>query len=259
MRIQGLIVCLLLLAGCSRGPRIVEAPELPARFPYHTAEQIRAHLRLPLDTLLSFTAKANVQLRSPAGIDNLSATVTARRSDSILIRLHAGWGIEAARLLITPDSVFLHDRIHRRLYTAARHDPIRYWLPITTHQDPFLSLLGAFYPPAGFWQVMADSTSYVLQDTAGSYRYRIDPTRWCVVRYEHYNAAGQVIEAFHFDAFDRFGNVFLPRRLRMAQPLQGFEVRLYYRELTLNPPSLAFTWNPTGTQRLPLNALSDQP
>jgi hypothetical protein len=259
MRTQGLIACMLFLLGCSRGPRLAELPELPARFPYHTTEQIRAYLRLPLDTLKAFSAQATVQLRSPTGIDNLSAIITARRDDSILIRFNAGWGIEAARLLITADSVFLHDRIHRRLYAGTRRDLMPYRLPIiTTTQDPFLGLLGALYPPAGFWQVRIDSTYYLLQDTTGYQRYKIDPARWRVVRYERYDAAGHLVEVYHFEAFDRFGQVFLPRRLLIAQPLQGLEARLYYRELTLNPLSLQFTWNPAGAGRLPLSALSTQ-
>lgn len=249
---------LLVLHGCARGPRLAERPDLPAQFPYHSADQIRYQLRLPLDTLYAFTGQASLQMHTPEGTDNLSATIVARRNDSILIRLSPGWGIEAARLLITPDSVFLHDRIHHRLYTGARTELAVRRFPLLPEGDPFLSLLGALYPPPGRWQVTADSSYYYLSDPAGQNRYVVDPARWRVVRYEHYNPVGILVEAYRLEAFDQFGRIFLPRRLQLERPGLGITVRLYYRRLQLNPPEIALVWNPDArTRRLPFQAMTE--
>lgn len=251
---------LLWLGGCARGPRLTPRPELPDRFPYHSADQIRYQLRLPLDTLYAFTGQASLQMRTPEGTDNLSATIVARRNDTLLIRLSPGWGIEAARLLITPDSVLLHDRIHRQLYTGARAELATHRLLLLTESDPFLSLLGALYPPPGLWQVAADSNSYYLQDPSGQHRYVVDPARWRVVRYEHYDPSGMLMELYYFEAFDRFGQVFLPRRILLERPGSGMTLRLYYRTLQLNPPDVRFTWNPdTRTRRIPLKVMLERP
>ncbi len=250
----------LLVGGCARGPHLAERPDLPARFPYHSAEQIRYQLRLPLDTLRAFIGRARLQIHTPAGTDNLSATIVARRHDSLLIRLSPGWGIEAARLLITPDSVLLHDRIHHRLYTGTRADPAVRRLPLLTESDLFLSLLGALYPPPGRWQVTADSSYYYLSDPTGQHRYVVDPARWRVVRYERYNLVGTLVEAYRFEAFDRFGRLFLPRRLLLERPDLDVAVRLYYRTIQLNPPELPFAWHPDNrTRRMPFQALRERP
>ncbi len=258
--LASLLSILLLLGGCARGPRLAERPDLPARFPYHSADQIRFRLRLPLDTLRAFTGRARLQVHTPEGTDNLSATIVARRNDTLLIRLSPGWGIEAARLLITPDSVLLHDRIHRRLYFGARSEPAVRRLPLLTESDPFLSLLGALYPPPGRWRVTADSGHYYLYDPDGLYRYVVDPARWRVTRYERYHPNGTLVESYRFEAFDRFGRVFLPRQLLLERPAVGVTVRLYYRTLVLNPPALQFVWNPDPrTRRIPLQAMMERP
>lgn len=255
-----LIGLLFLLGGCARGPRLAERPDLPERFPYHSAEQIRYRLRLPLDTLRAFTGRASLQVHTPEGTDNLSATIAARRDDTLLIRLSPGWGIEAARLLITPDSVLLHDRIHHRLYFGARTELAVRQLPLLTESDPFLSLLGALYPPPGRWIVTADSGHYYLHDPDGLFRYVVDPARWRVMRYERYDPSGTLVESYQFEAFDRFGQVFLPRRLLLERPTVGVTVRLYYRELALNPPDVQFAWNPDArTRRIPFQAMMERP
>ncbi len=255
-----LIGLLLLLGGCARGPRLAERPELPDRFPYHSAEQIRYQLRLSLDTLRAFTGRASLQLHTPEGTDNLSATIAARRNDTLLIRLSPGWGIEAARLLITPDSVLLHDRLHHRLYFGVRTELAVRQLPLLTEHDPFLSLLGALYPPPGRWLVTADSAYYYLHDPDGLFRYVVDPARWRVVRYERYDLSGTLVESYRFEAFDRFGQVLLPRRLLLERPAVGMTMRLYYRTLELNPPTLQFSWNPDPrTRRVPFQAMMEQP
>ncbi|SHK96876.1 DUF4292 domain-containing protein [Rhodothermus profundi] len=261
MRLVFLLVsAVLFLSGCARGPRLTERPALPDQFPYHSAEQICYQLRLPADTIHAFTGRARLQVRTPAGTDNLSITIVARRNDSLLIRLSPGWGIEAARLLITPDSVLLHDRVHHRLYAGTRTEQAVRHLPLPAGRDPFLSLLGILYPSSGFWHVTADSGYYYLQDPSRQQRYIVDPTRWRVVRYERYTPTGILVEVYRFEAFSRFGSIFLPRRIHFERPDLGMTVRLYYRTLQLNPPNLQFVWNPDARlRRLPFQAMLEQP
>lgn len=245
-RLAHLSVVVLLLwgAGCSGSRPVVDnRPDLPDAFPTHTLAQIQQQIRLAgADTLVSLQGKANLSIRTPELKGSVTARMEHRRNDSLYMSLTATLGIEAARMLVTPDSFFVYDRINKKLNYGSMVYASTFLPPLLTGDDVFLNLLGLLLPdPDIAWQLDADTAYYHLRDAAGRRHFVIDPTVWRVVRYEERTAQGELIESHNFAEYDLFDGVFVPRRIILQRPLDDTSISMYYRELTLNPPTLSMT------------------
>ncbi len=233
---------LVSVAGCSGSRALAPRPELPEAFPHHSLLQIQQHLRpTALDTLLAFTAKASLSIRSPQQNANLTADIRHRRNDSLYMTLSPGLGLEAARILITPDSFFVHDRINKRLMYGNLEDASAQLPFPVTGDDIFLGLLGLLSPDDQTnWQLDADSAHYHLRDPERDRLFVIDPALWRVVRYEERDEQGDLVEARVFEEFDQFEHLFLPREVTFRRPSQETSATLYYRSLNLSPTTVSF-------------------
>lgn len=244
LAVPGLVALLLWVAGCS-GPRIAvdNRPDLPDAFPSHTLAQIQQQLRASIpDTLHSLTGKANLSLRTPELSGSVTARMAHRRGDTLYMSLTATLGIEAARMLITPDSFFVYDRINKKLNYGSMEYASLVMPAAFTSDDVFPNLLGMLLPePDVAWSLEADTAYYHLRTPDGLRHFIIDPTVWRVVRFEERSLGGTLIEARTFTEYDRFDGVFAPRRIILQRPLDDTNVSMYYRELTFNPPALSLT------------------
>jgi hypothetical protein len=230
------------LAGCAGSRELADRPDLPKAFPNHTLAQIQQNVQTPAaDTLTTLKAKTSLTIRTPEQNASLSADLNQRRSDSLYMALSPGLGIEAARVLITPDSFFVYDRINKKLTYGSLAYASSFLPASLTGEDVFLTLLGFNAPEANVdWEVTANSASYLLRDPSGRYQYTIDPTVWRVVRYEERTPGGDILETRTFSDFDLFGGLFLPRRINLERPLDDTRISIYYRDLTLNATDLTF-------------------
>ena len=158
--LSGVVVLMLWVAGCS-GSRPVEdiRPDLPDAFPFHTVEQIQQQIRLAgADTLVALQGKANLSIRTPELKGNVTARLKHRRSDSLYMSVTATLGIEAARMLVTPDSFFVYDRINKKLNYGSMDYASTFLPPLLTGDDVFLNLLGLLQPESDIdWQLDARS------------------------------------------------------------------------------------------------------
>ena len=240
-RLLFILAAALAVAGCSGSRTVADRPALPSAFPTHSLAQIQASLRAEADTLRAFTAKASLALRTPEQSASLSATLRHRRGDSLFMSLSPGLGIEAARVLVTPDSFYVYDRLKKRLsYGSLAYAAGVLPAPLVG-DDVFRSLLGLTVPESSVdWRVEPDSQFYHLVAPDGLQRYVVDPARWRIVRYEAQTPAGELLETRTYDEFDRFGGVLLPRRVELDRPLDATRARLFFREITLNPDALDF-------------------
>jgi hypothetical protein len=236
-------LCVLLavtavLAGCAASsPTVTPRGTLPARFPEHSASEIRRLVRAGTDTLRSYRAEAQIAIQSPERSRTLSAEMRHRRRDSLFLSLSPGMGIEAARALVTPDSFFVHNRIRSRLSYGSREDTPPSLPNVLASRNLFAPLLGTTAPPAD-WDVSADSTYYHLQK--GRRTYLVDPARWRVVRYEERDAEGRLVEERTFSRFEQVGGLLLPTKLVFRQPQKRRSAVVSYRQRTFNPAQLQF-------------------
>ncbi|QXD14724.1 DUF4292 domain-containing protein [Rhodocaloribacter litoris] len=249
-----LLTTLLLGAGCA-GTRPPHAP-LPGTFPNHTAAQILANLRLSPDTLVAFRATASISVRTPAQGGSFTAEMQHRRDDSLLLRIRGTFGIEAGQALLTPDSFFVYDRLNNQLlYGPVDRAGDFLPAPVTTG-DRFAALLGLLVPdPDISWQVRADERYYYLSEPEGRIAYVVDPAVWRVIRHEVRSASGTILEDRVYAEFERFGALYMPRRIVYRRPPDDVFAALYYRTLTLNPPLQPFTLKvDASARRIPVPA-----
>lgn len=232
---------LLFMAGCAPRPVVDERPERPEAFPGHSVEEIHAQLFVPNDTLESFQARASLQVRAPEQSGSFSAELRHKRNDSLYMAISPGLGIEAARMLVTPDSFYVYDRIRRELTYGSVEEGERF-LPLPLESQELMpNFLGMLQPDrAVHWQLDADEEYYYLTSSDQREQYTVDPGLWRVVGYELRTGNGEVVEERRYSEFDRIEGHYLPRRVELNRPLDDMEASIYYREITLNPGELSF-------------------
>ena len=237
-------VALLIATGCS-GPRpLADRPALPGTFPNHTVDQVQAALRpAPFDTLASYRGKASLAIRTPQQSASLTADLRHRRADSLYMSLSPGLGIEAARVLVTPDSFFVYDRLKKRLTYGPASLADEYLPGPLSNDDLFLGLIGLAGPELSTpWALEADSSHYILRDPARDRFYVIDPSIWRVTQYEERDEAGNLVEQRLYEDYDLIDGLFVPRRVVLRRPQDESSATLYYRDLDLTPGPLTFSF-----------------
>ncbi len=227
-----------LLAACSSSRPAIEAPAtaLPDAFPNHGAEQIRARVAEGLGALQGFRASGDIALTSPAQNGRFGMRLLAADPGNIYLTVRPGFGIEAARVLVRPDSFFVHNRIENTLTFGSMEDALTA-LPIpVTADEGFATITGTLLPPAGpGWTVSADSLLYYFRSDDGRQVVTVDPTLWRVVRTVAYDAAGSLEEERRFERFAVVDGVTLARRITINRPADKVQATLLYSEIGVNP------------------------
>jgi hypothetical protein len=239
-----LLLCLFgwILAGCAslRGP-VADRNEYGAGHERLTAAQIVE--RLPtwpaaLDTLY---AEADVQVSSPEEKGRFGARIAYRRADSMLIRVRFPLGIEGARVLVTPDSAFVYDRIEKQVI-AGTPESVSAVLPVAVAGTNLVELATGFFDPGdpSRWILVDDSLRIVLERTDGLVRLMIDPERWRVILLQIRTAEGMILEERRYMDFALFNKTVLPRRMTLSRPPEDTRLMMALRKLDPSPGELSF-------------------
>lgn len=243
----------LFFAGCSGARDATVAPGLPDAFPGHTSQQIYAQIATASDTLHSFRAKAKMTVRSSQQNGSFNAEVRQVRDDSLWMRM-SRFGFEGARVLVTTDSFFVHNRLQNHLMVGSVDEAQSLLAAPVTSDEAFRNMLGLIAPEPGVnWAVSADSSLYYLKDPSGRQSYVVDPQHWRVIRYARTDTSGNVIEERLFGEFTSVDGVSLPQRVVFRNRQQNALAMLAYESLSLNPNRLSFDFSvPSGTRRVQL-------
>lgn len=249
----------LVLAGCGTSqPATDIRTAVPSAFPNHSVEAIWGFLPTPNDSLTTLRLRSGMTVRSPEQSGSFSAELRYRRADSLYMTISPGFGIEAARLLVTPDSFYLYNRIERSLTLGSVSDAERV-LPLPVDSAAVLpNLVGMLQPdPDIAWERTTSGELYLLTAPDGRQRYFIDPTLWRVVRYELRDDVGTLIEDRTFREFDRIGGLVVPRRIVFRRPQENASATLTIRDLAFNRSDLSFALNVRDdVRRIPIRRVS---
>lgn len=216
---------------------------LPDRFPDHTPAEIGTFLRQGTDTLRSYTAESNAAIASALGSGHFTARTRHRRNDTMRVDVTVQLGIEASRILFTPDSFYVYDRIKNTVYhgdisNAARLLPTPWISP-----ELFLDVLG--FPDADIgpdWTVTSDSTRYYLTNETGRISLFVDPTRWRIERVEMRTDDNKLVEQKSYLDFRTFDGLDLPSRIVIRRPVDKISATIQHRTIDLNPESIDLTF-----------------
>ena len=256
MRLR-LVVTLLLVAGCSSGPLVRDAPDLaaPADFPNHTAEQIVLLMETVAaqDSIAAFSSQAQAEIRSPERDADLAATIRQRAADTLWASARGPFGIEVARALATAETVEVWDKLGGRLYVGSVAAAAQFLPSEVGTEELFDTLLGRLRPEAAeAWSVARDSSTYTLTSERGDRAFTVDPASWRAVRYRRFDG-GSLVDERTFSAFDVVEGRVLPRRVALRNPAQQAGLTIEHRSLTLNPARLEFPFSPGDAEVVPLD------
>ena len=245
-----------ILAACGTSRPAVEEGTMPETFPNHSAASIIEAVHGATDTLQAFEGEVRMDLNSPMRDGRFRATIRQRRADSLWMNVRGPLGIDAARMLITPDSFYVHNRIDNEL-AVGTVDAAQQMLPVPVSGDAlFQNLLGLIVPPSSSsddWTLRHDNGLYHFDDPTGRYTYSVDPSIWRVVRFVERDADGSLIDERTFTDHTRVDGVLIPNRILLRRPDDGIRAILTYRSLTLTPESLSFLLDvPSDVQRVAL-------
>lgn len=110
------LLTLLSLAACKSGrPIVLRNREVPARSSEKILERVLAHKR---NDIRYYSAKANVDLVLPDGSKSFKAQVRSVQDSAALVSVVPALGIEVARVLLTPDSLKLLDKLHDQYFVG---------------------------------------------------------------------------------------------------------------------------------------------
>ena len=250
-RFLALAPLILGLAACTGARKA--ALDAPDGFPNHTAEQIVAHLPVPDSLWRSFTGDLSVAYSMPGDRGTLNARIAYRRADSVLIRFRAPLGIEVSRALVTQDSMFVYDRLEKKLYyglrgVAERMLPIGFW-----RSDIAAAVFGYDDLSGERWTVSLDNEYYVLRNPDNSRQVIVDPKRWRIIAADRRDATGTVIEQRRFTDFERTEGRYLPRRIVTSRSNEEVRASISIRRIRPDPEELSFDLGlRTDVQRIPV-------
>ena len=248
MRRTLLLLVALVLAGCSRGPLVEDAPAggPVAGFPNHTAGQIYDLVAASLRPIEAYRSEARFEATGPGRDLSASAGLRARLSDTLLAVVRGPLGIEGGRALLTRDSLFAIDRLNGRLYVGGVRAAERY-VPVDGLSGRLARILLSLEPPPvdRDWRLRAQAGRYVLATPDGAEQWTVDPRIWRVTEVVERAADGRRLVRT-YDAFDQVDGVVVPRRVVLASPDDGAQVTIEHREVTINPPGLDFPFRPSG-------------
>ncbi len=232
----------LILSSCSSSRQLNRADSsLPDRFPDHSLEEILSSLPAYPSELNRLYAEAQVALSSPSDKGRFTAKISYGRPDSMIVRIGFPLGIEGARVLVTPDSAYVYDRIENVLYSGSP-SRIAAVLPGAMAGTQIMEIATGFYSPDALtdWSVSADSTLYLLHSPDGTLRYTIDPTLWRVVGFRQQDLEGTILEQRWYMEFELIDGILIPRRMTMSRPPEDTRLAMAIRRLQVDPPQLTF-------------------
>jgi len=153
-------------------------------------------------------------------------------------------GIEGARVLITQDSAFVYDRVHKELYMGLA-DRISAVLPGAVPGTDLVDLALDFGVPDPEvpWVLSSDRLRYHLFSPDSTLHYAVDPTIWRIVQYEERTPGGTIIEQRWYTDFAMFNHIVLPRHLNVSRPTEDTRLSMTLRKLDTAPVDLSFDLN----------------
>ncbi len=226
---------------CASSERVGRS--LPDGFPNHSPTEIAGFIRIGVDTLRAYSAESSAAIASSLGSGHFTARTRHRRNDSMRVDVTVQFGIEASRILFTPDSFYVYDRIKNTVYLGDISNAKRLLPTPWISPELFLDVLG--FPDTDIgsgWTVTADSTRYYLTDENGRISMFVDPTRWRIERIEQRDEYDRLVEQKSYLDFRPFDGLVLPSRIVIRRPLDRISATIQHRSVDLNPQSIDLTF-----------------
>ena len=247
MRIRTLSMILLAgtfaLQACKSGKTLAEGdnPRKSWRFTLAQSEQER----LDFQTL---TLNGRAEIRMPSQNSRISANYRINMAKDSLIWIRVSkFGIEAARVLITPDSIWVMDKLSNSLQSADFSLAAEYTgldANFSALQDLILGNL--YIVPDELIAEKKKGNTHIFTGSKGGmdFRYSIDTDRYKVVEIDAQNAGRDQHSVIQYEGFESAANTHLPMRgmINVLAPVQT-SVKFNHTKAELNPRQISFKFD----------------
>jgi hypothetical protein len=110
-----LMLSVLFLGACKRPLPLLTAREIPPRSPERLLERL---LENETDTFSYYSARSTISLKLPQGGRTFKAQIRVARDSAAWVSVIPALGIEVARVLMTPDSLKILDKLHDQFFVG---------------------------------------------------------------------------------------------------------------------------------------------
>jgi hypothetical protein len=192
---------------------------------------------------ISFSGKARLNMPT-AAMENASASyrVSIEQDKQMLIRV--SYFIEVARILITRDSIFVQDKINKKLI-ACDFSIAESYTGLQADFDMLQDiLLGNYHQIPEEVKLSAESKNpLIFTGTAGgaSFAYSIDPVINKVVKIQANNTDKKQASEIAYGEFESFGGTEMPQTtsISVTSP-EVLSFSLEHRKVEINPSRISF-------------------
>lgn len=221
--------------------------QLPDRFPHHSPGEILDRLPAYPQKLTRLFAESRIALSSPEESGRFSAKISYLHPESLFVRVTFPLGIEGARVLVSPDTAWVYDRIDKVIWTGSP-ERVAAVLPGAVAGMRLVEMATGFeQPDPGIsWQVKTDSTLYLLTSPDETIRYTVDPALWRIVAVKLQDDAGTITERRWYSDFAQVDDVVIPRRMALSRPPEDLRISMALHRIELQPSHLTFSLDPAA-------------
>ncbi len=217
-------------------------------------EAVRAnHARI-----LSMQGEGRISVETPEVAQSGSFHLSLRKPDSLLLMLEGPFGIRVGSALLTRDGFRFYNSFENKLIEGASSpENLRRILHFSLSFDDLLDLFagGVFVAdddraPDNV-ETQDDRVLLTYDDASGRRLYWLDPALDAITKIQVLNTEHKLILEQTFSDFETTDRTVLPRSLRLLRPKERQSIALRYSDMTVNPPSLQFSFRvPSNAQRV---------
>ncbi len=240
-----LLALAALASGCTPSRVVGDAPPgNAAGYPTHSAVDIAEAMTASVARVRAYRAESRLDAERNGRSYDVTASVRARMSDSLVAIVRGPLGIEGGRALVTADSFFAIDRLNGRLYLGDVSAAERYVPGAGTPGRLARVLLGLEIPQVGpGWTVRPANGLYILVAPGGTQTWTVDPRYWRATSVAETARDGRRLSRTYAD-FGAAGGIVFPRRVVLTSPSDSARLTLEHREVVVNPSDLRLSFSP---------------
>lgn len=232
---------LILVAACQRLP--IAPPTM--RPEIQSAQDLQARLRARARGIHTFKAKGRVTVVSPEKTYSGTALLLGQKPKTLRVEVLNFWGQSALSFFTDGRTMQILDYREGRLRRGpATPQNLALFVPPPVQIGELLQILTGSVPLPREGEArmtfVPEKDQYQLELTAREpetrVAIRVDAQNLRILAATWYEARGRVLYQVRFQDFDDQQRYPVPRRIILATGDNRAQLRLHYRELTLNPP-----------------------
>lgn len=201
-------------------------------------------------TFDQLSAKAKINFDSEKNSLSSTANIRIRKDSIIWVSLSPGLGIEAARILITQDSIFVIDKVHKEYQKIGLHELSEKFDFDIDYQLVQALILGNLIYPYDREKVVRASPGYVYNQQQGSFYFEniIGAKTMKLEKLQVKDTVSENTISVNYGDFQLVGEQILPFKIAAKLQYKGgakkdTEVEIEYRQAGIEKKPLKFPFN----------------